>query len=256
MTPARIALVTGGGRGIGRAAALDLARAGNDVVVSSRTQPEIDRVAAELRALGRRAAAIAADVSRPEDVRGLFASARKALGRVDILVNGAGIAPSALTWRTDDATWRAAIDTNLSGAFYAMREALPGMLEAGWGRVVNVASIAGKTGYPYISAYAASKHGLLGLTKCAALETAAKGVTVNAVCPGYVDTPMTDVSVARIVEKTGVPAAEIRKRLEDASPQKRLFTPEEVSALILYLCSDAARGITGQALSLDGGTVV
>ncbi len=248
--------MTGGGRGIGRAVALELARSGIDVAVSSRTQTEIDAVAREIRALGRRAAAIAADVSRPEAVAALFASARQALGRVDILVNGAGIAPSALTWRTDDATWRAAIDTNLSGAFYAMREALPGMLEAGWGRVINVASIAGKTGYPYISAYAASKHGLLGLTKCAALEVAAKGVTVNAVCPGYVDTPMTDVSVARIVEKTGHPAAEIRKRLEDASPQKRLFRPEEVSALILFLCGDAARGITGQALSLDGGTVV
>jgi len=130
------------------------------------------------------------------------------------------------------------------------------MLERGFGRVVNVASIAGKTGYAYISAYAASKHGLLGLTKCAALEVASKGVTVNAVCPGYVDTPMTDLSVARIVEKTGLAAADVRRRLEEASPQKRLFTAEEVSALVLFLCGDSARGITGQALSLDGGTVV
>jgi NAD(P)-dependent dehydrogenase (short-subunit alcohol dehydrogenase family) len=130
------------------------------------------------------------------------------------------------------------------------------MLAAGWGRVVNVASIAGKTGYPYISAYAASKHGLLGLTKCAALEVAAKGVTVNAVCPGYVDTPMTDVSIARIVEKTGLPAAEIRRRLEESSPQKRLYTAEEVAALVVFLCSEAASGINGQALSVDGGTVV
>lgn len=248
--------MTGGGRGIGRAVALDLARAGADVVVSSRTGSEIETVAAQIRSLGRRAAALPADVARSEDVRGLFASAREALGRIDVLVNGAGIAPSVLTWKTDDATWRAAIDTNLSGAFYCMREALPGMLEAGWGRVVNVASIAGKTGYAYISAYAASKHGLLGLTKCAALEVATKGVTVNAVCPGYVDTPMTDVSVARIVEKTGLAAADVRARLEDASPQKRLFSSEEVSGLVLFLCSDAARGINGQALSLDGGTVV
>jgi NAD(P)-dependent dehydrogenase (short-subunit alcohol dehydrogenase family) len=121
---------------------------------------------------------------------------------------------------------------------------------------VTIASIAGKTGYPYIAAYAASKHGVLGLTKCAALEVAAKGVTVNAVCPGYVDTPMTDASVARIVEKTGIPAADVRKRLEDMSPQKRLFTAEEVAALVLYLCGEEARGITGQALSLDGGSLV
>jgi len=252
----RSALVTGGGRGIGRAVALDLARAGADVVLCSRSAAEIERVAGEVRGFGRRAAAIPADVARPEAVRSLFEAAREALGAIQILVNGAGVAPSALTWRTDDATWRATIDTNLSGAFYAMREALPAMLDSGWGRVVNVASIAGKTGYAYISAYAASKHGLLGLTKCAALEVAAKGVTVNAVCPGYVDSPMTEVSIARIVEKTGQPAAAVRKRLEDTSPQRRLFSAEEVSALVLFLCHDAARGITGQALSLDGGTVL
>src|SRR5262245_10348089 len=252
----RRAIVTGGGRGIGRAVALDLARAGADVAVSSRTPQEIEGVAEALRALGRRAAAIPADVSRPEDVRGLVAAAREAIGPIEILVNGAGVAPSALTWKTSDEAWRSALDTNLSGAFYCMRETLPGMIEAGFGRIVNVASIAGKTGYPYIAAYAASKHGLLGLTKCAALEVAAKGVTVNAVCPGYVDTPMTDVSVARITEKTGLPAAEVRHRFEQASPQQRLFTSEEVSALVLFLCGDAARGINGQALSLDGGTVV
>lgn len=250
------ALVTGGGRGIGRAVALDLARAGADVAVSSRTRAELEAVAESVRELGCRSAALPADVSRSEDVRALLAGANAALGPIDILVNGAGVAPSALTWKTSDETWRRAIDTNLSGAFYCMREALPGMLERGFGRVVNVASIAGKTGYAYISAYAASKHGLLGLTKCAALEVASKGITVNAVCPGYVDTPMTDVSVARIVEKTGLAAADVRRRLEEASPQKRLFTAEEVSALVLFLCGDAARGITGQALSLDGGTVV
>jgi NAD(P)-dependent dehydrogenase (short-subunit alcohol dehydrogenase family) len=121
---------------------------------------------------------------------------------------------------------------------------------------VNLASIAGKTGYPYIAAYAASKHGVLGLTKVAALEAAERGVTVNAVCPGYVDSPMTDASVARIVEKTGLAKADVRKRLTDMSPQKRLVMPDEVAALVVFLCGDEARGITGQALSLDGGTVV
>ena len=252
----RRALVTGGGRGIGRIVALDLARAGVDVAVSARTRSELEQVAGALRERGVKAVALSADVARLEDVRELFRAAREALGGIDILVNGAGVAPSALVARTSDEQWRAAIETNLCGTFYCLREALGEMVERGWGRVVNVASIAGKTGYPYIGAYAASKHGVLGLTKCAALEVAAKGVTVNAVCPGYVDTPMTDTSIARIVEKTGLPAAEMRKRLEDMSPQKRLMTSEEVSALVLFLCGEAAAGINGQALSVDGGTVV
>jgi 3-hydroxybutyrate dehydrogenase len=252
----RRALVTGAGRGIGRAVALDLARAGADLALSARTRADLEAVAALARGLGVRALAIVADVSRPEQVRELFRAARAELGPIDVLVNGAGVAPSAPLVKTSEEQWRAALETNLSGCFYCMREALPGMLERGFGRVVNLASIAGKTGYPYIAAYAASKHGVLGLTRCAALEAAPRGVTVNAVCPGYVDTPMTDASVARIVEKTGMPAADARRRLEELSPQKRLMTVEEVSALVLYLCSDAARGITGQALSVDGGTVV
>jgi 3-hydroxybutyrate dehydrogenase len=248
--------VTGGGRGIGRAVALQLARAGADVAVSSRTRGEVDAVAAEALALGVRAVALVADVSRSDEVAEMFRQARAALGTVDILVNGAGIAPSAPFAKTSDDLWRSVIDTNLSGSFYCMREALPAMSESGWGRVVSIASIAGKTGYPYIAAYAASKHGVLGLMRCAALEVAAHGVTVNAVCPGYVDTPMTDASIARMTQKTGRPAAELRKYLESLSPQGRLMTAEEVAALVVYLCREEARGITGQALSLDGGTVV
>ena len=248
--------MTGGGRGIGRAVALRLADAGAAVAVSARTAAEVEAVADLVRGRGVKSAALVADVARPGDVARMFAAARDALGPVGILVNGAGVAPSALVAKTSDELWRSAIETNLSGAFYCIREAIGPMAEAGFGRIVTIASIAGKTGYPYIAAYAASKHGVLGLTKCAALEVAAQGVTVNAVCPGYVDTPMTDASVARIAEKTGLPALDVRKRLEDMSPQKRLFTAEEVAALVLFLCGDAARGITGQALSLDGGTVV
>jgi len=195
----RNALVTGGGRGIGRAIALDLAAAGASVVVAARTRAEIDAVARELvlghgdapgaAAAGVKAVALQADVADPASVRALFRDARAALGDLDILVNGAGVAPSAPLVKTTDEQWRQAIEVNLSGAFYCLREALPSMTARGWGRVVNVASIAGKTGTPYIAAYAASKHGLLGLTKVAALEVAARGVTVNAVCPGYVDTP-------------------------------------------------------------------
>ena len=252
----RAALVTGGGRGIGRAIALDLAAAGANVVLAARTRTEIDAVAREALAAGVKAVALQADVADPASVRALFKDARAALGDLDILVNGAGVAPTAPLVKTTDEQWRQAIEVNLSGAFYCLREALPSMTARGWGRVVNVASIAGKTGTPYIAAYAASKHGLLGLTKVAALEVAARGVTVNAVCPGYVDTPMTDESVRRIVEKTGVAAADVRRRLEESSPQKRLYTAAEVSALVLFLCGENAAGINGQALSVDGGTVV
>jgi NAD(P)-dependent dehydrogenase (short-subunit alcohol dehydrogenase family) len=248
----RRALVTGAGRGIGRAVALRLAGPGVHLALASRTRSEVDGVAEEARRLGATAVALVADVARSDQVRALFRDA----GPIDILVNGAGVAPSAPLVKTSDEVWRSAIETNLSGSFFCLREALPGMMERGWGRVVNLASIAGKTGYPYIAAYAASKHGVLGLTKVAALEAAVRGVTVNAVCPGFVDSPMTDASVARIVEKTGLAAGDVRKRLQDMSPQKRLMTADEVAALVVFLCSDEARGITGQALNLDGGTLV
>jgi NAD(P)-dependent dehydrogenase (short-subunit alcohol dehydrogenase family) len=232
--------------------ALRLAGPGVHLALASRTRSEVEAVAEEVRRKGATAAALVADVARPDQVKALFRDA----GPIDILVNGAGVAPSAPLVKTSDEVWRSALETNLSGTFFCLREALPGMMERGWGRVVNLASIAGKTGYPYIAAYAASKHGVLGLTKVAALEAADRGVTVNAVCPGYVDSPMTDASVARIVEKTGLLAGDVRKRLEDMSPQKRLMTADEVAALVVFLCGDEARGITGQALSLDGGTLV
>ncbi len=175
-------------------------------------------MAAEIRALGTKGTAIAADVSRVEDVRALFQAAREALGGVDLLVNGAGIAPTAPLVKTSDEVWHSVLAVNLSGVFFATREALPAMMERGFGRVVNIASIAGKSAMPYVAAYAASKHGVLGLTKVAALEVAAKGVTVNAVCPGYVDTPMTDAGIASIAAKTGQKPEDIRRRLEEHEP--------------------------------------
>jgi 3-hydroxybutyrate dehydrogenase len=254
---ARRALVTGGGRGIGRASALALARAGADVAVAARTRAEVETVAEEARALGVRAVALTADVGRSEDVSAVFRGASERLeGGIDILVNGAGIAPTAPLVKTPDDLWHAVLAVNLSGVFYATRAALPGMVERGFGRIVNIASIAGKSGMPYVAAYTASKHGVLGLTKVAALEVAAKGVTVNAVCPGYVDTPMTDAGIASIVAKTGQKPEDIRRRLEEMSPQKRMVTAEEVAALVLFLCGDDARGITGQAMNIDGGTLV
>lgn len=250
------AFVTGGGRGIGRAVALALGRSGRRVSVIARTGADVEQVAVQIREAGGEAAAITADVTRVEEVRRAAGEARAAYGPIAVLVPCAGVAPSALVHRTSDETWHDTLQLNLTATFYCIREALPDMLERSFGRVVTMASVAAKTGYPYVSAYAASKHGLLGLTKCVALETADKGITANAVCPGYVDSPMTDAGVARMTEKTGRSAADIRKYLESLSPQKRLITPEEVADLVVFLCSDAAHGITGQALNVDGGTVV
>ncbi len=252
----RRALVTGGGRGIGRATALALAGAGVDVAVAARTAGEVEAVAREVRGLGVRGTALTADVGRAEEVRALFEAAREALGGIEILVANAGIATSAPLVKTTDEMWSQVLAVNLSGPFYCLREALPEMAGRGWGRAVVVASIAGKSAMPYIAAYTASKHGVMGLTKVAALEMAGKGVTVNAVCPGYVDTPMTDGGVARIAGKTGAEPAAIRRQLEELSPQKRLVTADEVAALVLYLCGEEARGITGQGLNVDGGTLM
>ncbi|HEV2764684.1 MAG TPA: SDR family NAD(P)-dependent oxidoreductase, partial [Pyrinomonadaceae bacterium] len=217
----RIALVTGGGRGIGRAVALALAREGAAVAVVARTETEVARVAAELReGCGVEAAHAVCDVSDARSVAGAFASVVERFGRApDILINNAGIAESAPLAKTDDELWHRHLGVNLSGTFYFMRAALPHMVERGWGRVVNVASIAGKTGAPYIAAYSASKHGVLGLTRSAALEVATKGVTVNAICPGYVETDMTERAVENITARTGKTAAEARAVLAGMSPQ-------------------------------------
>jgi NAD(P)-dependent dehydrogenase (short-subunit alcohol dehydrogenase family) len=254
----KIALVTGGGRGIGRAVAFAFAREGAEIAVVARTDAEVERVAADVRdECGVRTMHATCDVSDAESVRRAFAVVAETFGRgADILVNNAGIAESAPVMRTDDAHWRRHLAVNLDGTFYCTRAALPAMIERGWGRIINVASIAGKTGAPYIAAYAASKHGVLGLTRSVALEVAAKGVTVNAICPGYVDTDMTTHAVEQIEAKTGRTAADALERIKSMSPQNRLVTPEEVAALALLLASEDGRGINGQAINVDGGSVL
>jgi NAD(P)-dependent dehydrogenase (short-subunit alcohol dehydrogenase family) len=255
----KTAFVTGGGRGIGRAIASAFAREGACVFVVARTDAEVERVASEIRAeCGARSAAHGVcDVADVESVGRAFQEAREFFGQgPDILVNNAGVAESAKFAETSDEFWQRHLAVNLSGTFYCMRAALPEMLKRGWGRVVNVASIAGKTGAPYIAAYSASKHGVLGLTRSAALEVASKGVTVNAVCPGYVDTEMTARALENIEAKTGRSRVESLDRLRRMSPQNRLVTPEEVAAVALLLASEEGRGITGQAINVDGGTVL
>jgi NAD(P)-dependent dehydrogenase (short-subunit alcohol dehydrogenase family) len=249
----RVAVVTGGGRGIGAAVARRLAGAGAAVAVAARSEGEIEAVAAELRRAGGRAVAVRCDVTDEGSVAALRRAVEAELGPADVLVNNAGVASSAPIARLSLAEWNRMFTVNATGTFLGTREFLPGMVERGWGRVVNVASIAGVAGARYIAAYAASKHAVVGLTRCAAAEGAARGVTVNAVCPGYVDTRMTDESVARISEKTGLDPAEARSRIVAANPQGRLLEPEEVAHLVLTLCDPLAGGVNGQAIVLDGG---
>jgi len=254
----KLAFITGGGRGIGRAIALAFAREGATVIVAARTRAEIDKVASEVaNQFGVESLALECDVANSESVRNAFAQANEKFGRgPDIVVNNAGIAETALFVKSDEAMWERHLNINLGGTFRCTHAGLPEMIERSWGRIINIASIAGKTGAPYVSAYAASKHGVLGLTRSLALEVAAQGITVNAICPGYVDTEMTSRGVENIVEKTGKSADDALKMLERMSPQNRLVTSEEVAALAVLLASEEGRGINGQAINVDGGTVL
>jgi 3-hydroxybutyrate dehydrogenase len=252
----RVALVTGGGRGIGRAIALALARDGIDVAVVGRSQARLDGVAGEIAAAGRRAFAAACDVTSAREVDAAFAAVRGSLGRIDILVNNAGVAESAPLKNLDEAHWDRTIAVNLKGTYLCTRAAADEMVARASGRIINIASIAGRVGFAYTSAYCASKHGVLGFTRAVALELARKGVTVNAICPGWVDTEMTASSIERIVRTTGRSPEDARRTLEAMSPQQRLIRPEEVAAVAVFLASDAAAGITGQAIDVDGGEVM
>jgi len=254
----KIALITGGGRGIGRAIAFAFAREGASVAVAARSADQVAQVASEVAGeFSTRAMPITCDVAKLDSVAQMFATLNTAFGRgPDILVNNAGIAESAPLAKTDDELWRRHLAINLDGTFYCMRAALPGMIERGWGRIINIASIAGKTGAPYIAAYSASKHGVLGLTRSVALEVASKGVTVNAICPGYVDTEMTTRGVENITRKTSLTKDQALDSIKKMSPQNRLVTAEEVAALALLLSSEDGRGINGQAINVDGGSVL
>jgi 3-hydroxybutyrate dehydrogenase len=254
----KTALITGGGRGIGRAVAFAFAREGARVALLARTAQQVEAVAEEIRAECEvETVAAVCDVSNAESVAQAFALVAERFGvGPDILVNNAGIAESAPLVKTTDELWQRHIAVNLTGTFLCTRAALPSMLARGWGRVINIASIAGKTGAPYISAYTASKHGVLGLTRCVALEVATKGVTVNAICPGYVETEMAEQAVNNIAGKTGKSIDEARDVLNRMSPQNRLVTPEEVAALALLLASHEGRGINGQSINVDGGSLL
>jgi NAD(P)-dependent dehydrogenase (short-subunit alcohol dehydrogenase family) len=241
------ALVTGGGRGIGQACAEALAAAGAEVTVCGRTAAEVERVA---QAIGGQALVV--DLLD----RGATDRLAAAAGRVDILVNNAGIAESASLERTTDALWDRVMELDATAPFRLTRALVPAMVAAGWGRVVNIASNAGVSGYGYTAAYCAAKHAMVGWTRSLAIDLARTGVTINALCPGWVETAMVDEAVARIAAKTGRTVDEARASLAAMSPQRRMIQPAEVGYAARMLCAEHARGIHGQTLVIDGGAVL
>jgi len=249
------ALITGGGTGIGAAIARTLSDAGAAVTVAGRRKQPLDDIVKRLP----KAAAVATDVTKESDCAAMMAAARAAHGPVDIVIANAGTADSAPFGKMDTAHWERMLGTNLTGAFLTAKAALADVTRKRpddvRGRVIFIASTAGLKGYPYVAAYCAAKHGVIGLMRALSVELARHPVTVNAVCPGFTETPLLEESVANIVAKTGRSADAARAELARANPQGRFITPEEVAQTVLWLCLPASNAITGQAISVSGGEI-
>lgn len=248
----RHALVTGGGGGIGAAIAARLSDAGARVTVTGRRQGPLREIASRLP----EAQAVTVDVTDDTTIGIGLATATERFGPVDILVNNAGAARSAPFVRTTPDDWRAMLDVNLTGVFLLTRAVLPTMLERRWGRIITVASTAGLKGYAYVAAYCAAKHAVIGMTRSLALEVARRGVTVNAVCPGYTETELLDRSIVNIMDKTGVSEEEARRQLVKDNPQGRFVQPGEVADTVVWLAGLNTTAITGQAIAVAGGEVM
>ncbi len=244
--------ITGGGHGLGRAIAERLALEGAAIAVAGRSRQPLEETATALLSLGCEALAVECDVSDEASVNAAVADTCAALGGIDILVNNAGIAPTAPFHRLDLASWEHTLRVNATGPFLCMKACLPGMLERGFGRVVNVASVAGLHGAPMLAAYTASKHALIGLTRAAAAELGDKGIHVNAVCPGYIDTPMARQGIDRLVAR-GIPEDDAIRKVLATGGQRRILTANEVADWVLHLAGPASRGMNGQLIVLDGG---
>ncbi len=249
----RGAVVTGGGRGIGAAIARALADAGAGVVVAARTYAEIEQVAWDLRERGARAFSAFCDVTDEGNVRALCEDAHRHLGTVDIVVNNAGVSASSPLHRITLGEWNRVLAVNATGTFLCTREFVPAMVERNWGRVINIASVAGLEGARYVSHYAAAKHAVIGLTRSVALELAGSGVTVNAICPAYVDSPMTKRTLANVQARAGLPREGALAAVLATTGQERLITPQEVAAAVLDLCRDEAASVSGQTIVLAAG---
>jgi NAD(P)-dependent dehydrogenase (short-subunit alcohol dehydrogenase family) len=247
---ARIALVTGAGRGIGRAIAQRLSNEGLRVALTARTGDELAVTASGCRG---ETLTVPADLTAPDAIDAIFGEVERTWGPVEVLVANAGAGHSARIERTSDADWQRMLELNLTAPFRCVRRAVPAMRDAHYGRIVVVASTAARVGEPYIAAYTASKHGVLGLVRSAAAELASDGVTVNAVCPGYVDTAMTDATIAGIVTATGRTAGDARRALERKQPSGRLVRPEEVADAVWFCLT--SEGMSGQGINVDGGAV-
>jgi NAD(P)-dependent dehydrogenase (short-subunit alcohol dehydrogenase family) len=245
----RHALVTGGGSGIGAAIALALAQAGAPVTICGRRVEMLENVASR----DTRIHPIPADVTDEDSIAGLYQEAQSARGAFDIVIANAGMAESAAAEKISRELWTKTLDVNLTGAFLSVRPALAAMRARGRGRIVFVASTAGLKAYPYVAAYVAAKHGVIGLARALALETAKAGITVNAVCPGYTETPLLEDAVTRIVSSSKRSEADVRNILAANNPQGRLITPQQVADVVLWLCGDESAAITGQAISVSGG---